>query len=91
MPKAFSPIDADFTNINPNGGLYISFVKHNSFVEVNETGTEAAAVTVVGIIATAAPSEPVYKTFYVNKPFLFAIRETTTNTILFMGQMSNPQ
>jgi serine protease inhibitor len=90
MPKAFSSIDADFTMINPDGGLYIDFVKHNSFVEVNETGTEAAAVTIVGIGQLSMPVGPEYKPFMVNKPFLFAIRETTTNTILFIGKVSNP-
>jgi serine protease inhibitor len=91
MPKAFSPIEADFTNINSNGGLYISYVKHNSFVEVNETGTEAAAVTTVAIGATMVGPNPTYYTFLVNRPFLFAIRETTTDAILFIGKVSNPQ
>ena len=91
MGKAFSDTEADFTNINPNGGLYISYVKHDSYVEVNETGTEAAAVTVVAISATMAGPGNEYHTFLVNKPFVFAIRETTTNTILFMGKVSNPQ
>jgi serine protease inhibitor len=90
MPKAFSSGEADFTNINANGGLYISFVKHNSFVEVNETGTEAAAVTTVAMGTTAGPN-PSYYTFLANKPFLFAIRETTTNTILFIGKVNNPK
>jgi len=83
MVKAFGP--ADFSNINPDAGLYISMVKHNSFVEVNEEGTEAAAVTVVEIVETSMP--PVIP-FVVDRPFLFAIRETTTNTILFMGKVS---
>jgi serine protease inhibitor len=90
MIKAFSDTEADFTNINPNGGLYISFVKHNSFVEVNETGTEAAAVTTVGVGTTSA-GPPQYIDFNANKPFIFAIRESTTNAILFMGKVCNPQ
>jgi serpin B len=84
MVKAFGP--ADFSNINPDADLCISMVKHNSFVEVNEEGTEAAAVTVVEIIETSAPPESVQ--FIVDRPFLFAIRETTTNTILFLGKVS---
>lgn len=84
MVKAFGP--ADFSNINPSADLYISMVKHNSFVEVNEEGTEAAAVTVVEIVETSAPT-PV--TFTADRPFLFAIRETTTNTILFIGKVSS--
>jgi serine protease inhibitor len=85
MVKAFGP--ADFTSINPDADLYISFVKHNSFVEVNEEGTEAAAVTVVGIAYLTAPVEPVFIPFVADHPFIFAIRETTTNTILFMGKV----
>ena len=86
MGKAFSDTEADFTKINAAGGLYISFVQHNSFVEVNEEGTEAAAVTTVGMGNTSAgPQE--YIPFVVDHPFLFAIRETTTNTILFIGKV----
>ncbi len=91
MKKAFSELEADYTNINPFGGLFISFVKHNSFVEVNETGTEAAAVTVVGISTTSYPAQPEFIPFLANKPFLFVIRETTTNTIIFLGRVSNPK
>jgi serine protease inhibitor len=85
MVKAFGP--ADFSKINPTADLYISFVKHNSFVDVNEEGTEAAAVTVVGIVETSMPPGPVYIPFTADRPFIFAIRETTTNTILFMGKV----
>ena len=87
MGRAFSDM-ADFSKINGVGGLCISFVKHNSFVEVNEEGTEAAAVTVVGIIATSAGPGPSFIPFVADHPFVFAIRETTTNTILFMGKVS---
>jgi serine protease inhibitor len=84
MVKAFGP--ADFSNINPDADLCISMVKHNSFVDVNEEGTEAAAVTVVEIVETSMPT---FVPFVADRPFLFAIRETTTNTILFMGKVSS--
>jgi serpin B len=68
--------------------LYIDFVKHKSFIDVNEKGTEAAAVTVVGIGYTSVnPSSP---KFIANRPFLFAIREKYTNAILFLGKVANP-
>jgi len=90
MGIAFDPDHADFTGINSAGQLYISFVLHKSFVDVNEDGTEAAAVTVVGIFTTAYPGEPEYQEFNVNKPFIFAIKENTTNSILFMGLVKKP-
>ena len=82
---------ADFTGINSNGGLNIGFVKHKTFVDVNEEGTEAAAVTVVSIEFTSVGSEPQKIPFYVNKPFLFAITEKNTGAILFIGKVSKPE
>ena len=79
---------ADLTGINRDGGLYIDYVRHKTFVEVNEEGTEAAAVTVVAIGKTSAG--PKYIPFYLNKPFLFAITEKDTGAILFMGTVKNP-
>jgi serpin B len=89
MGVAFTDM-ADFSKINGTGNLFISKVLHKSFVEVNEEGTEAAAVTSVEISVTAYPGEPVYTPFYVDHPFVFAIRETSTGTILFLGSVHNP-
>jgi len=92
MGIAFDPWLADFTGINSDGGLYISLVKHKTFVEVSEEGTEAAAVTVVGVSLTSIdPNEPVMKYMTVDKPFLFAIREKTTNAIVFIGKVAEPK
>lgn len=85
MGIAFTPA-ADFSGISV-APLTISEVKHKSFIEVNEEGTEAAAVTSVGMIMTSLPQ--VY-TFNVDRPFLFAIREVTTGLILFIGQVNDP-
>ena len=76
---------ADFTKINPSGGLYISKVKHKTFVQVDEEVTEAAAVTSVSIL----DSGPLQ--FIIDRPFLFAIRERLSGTILFMGRMVDPR
>jgi serine protease inhibitor len=89
MGIAFDPSLADFTGINPEGNLFISFVKHKTFVEVNEEGTEAAAVTIVGIDVTAYPGDETVH-MYVDRPFIFAIREKTTNAIVFMGKVAEP-
>lgn len=89
MQIAFSD-DADFSGINPNEDLLISKVLHHSFLEINEEGTEAAAVTVVDVGVTAVPVEPEIIPFVVNKPFLFAIHERSTGAILFMGLIKEP-
>jgi len=90
MGIAFDPYNADFSKINPARQLYISRVIHKSFIEVNEEGTEAAAVTVVEIRETTS-GVPTYITFNVNRPFLFAIREKDTNTIIFIGRVMEPE
>ena len=85
---AFSDL-ADFTGINPGGNLLISRVIHQSFIDVNEKGTEAAAATVVEIgVTSAGPEIP---TFKADKPFIFLIREKASNAILFMGRVGLPE
>jgi serine protease inhibitor len=78
---------ADFTRINSAGNLFISEVKHKSFVEVNEEGTEAAAITSVEITFTAVGSGFVFRA---NRPFIFVIREKNSGTILFIGKIVDP-
>ena len=87
MEKAFTPGVADFSKISAAGGLNIDQVKHKAFIEVNEEGTEAAAVTSIGIVETSVPTIP---DVIVNRPFLFVIRDKATNGILFVGKMMNP-
>lgn len=81
---------ADFTGINRAGGIYIGYVKHKTFIEVNEEGTEAAAVTVVAMerLSTGGTQNI---PFIVNRPFLYAITEKDTGAILFIGTVKNPQ
>ena len=74
---------ADFSGMGPTG-LFISEVRHKTFVEVNEQGTEAAAATAV-IVVESAP-----QVFQVNRPFFFVIHDIKTNTILFMGTVTEP-
>jgi serpin B len=78
---------ADFTNISLQG-LKISQVQHKAYVAVDETGTEAAAVASVGVVATVAPEFT--PTYTVNRPFVFAIREMGTGLVLFTGVVNNP-
>ena len=87
MPVLFSQ-DADLSKISPPAGkIQVSFVKQNAFVEVDEKGTEAAAVTTIGIELTSAP---IYQSFYCDKPFLFFIYEKSSGTIQFVGKVLNP-
>jgi serpin B len=76
---------ADFTRMSTRGReLYISQVKHKAYVDVNEEGTEAAAVTSTGISVTSAPISTPMR---VDRPFVFVIRERLSGTVLFMGKV----
>jgi serine protease inhibitor len=89
MEIAFDRGRADFSGMRPiPPNLFISNVKHKTFVEVNEEGTEAAAATSVEIGVTSVPPPP--KSFIVDRPFFFAIRDNQTGTVLFMGAIIDP-
>lgn len=79
---------ADFSNISEQYDLLINEVTHQSFIETDEEGTEAAAATVVEIGLTSVG--PTSFEFRMDRPFIFIIRETTTNSILFMGRVADP-
>ena len=86
---------ADFTRLcDPEqpalgrGPLCIDEVKHKTFVEVNEEGTEAAAVTSVEIVYRSAG--PRITTMRVDRPFIFVIRENHSGSILFAGKIIDP-
>ena len=89
MEIAFAPGRADFSRMADlealGKNLYIGEVLHKAVVEVNEEGTEAAAVTSVGIRATSLPPQ-----FIADRPFFFAIRDNETKTVLFMGTVVDP-
>ncbi|MBC8346966.1 MAG: serpin family protein [Candidatus Marinimicrobia bacterium] len=85
MAIAFDGENADFSRIMPldiSGNLYISEVKHKTYIKVDEEGTEAAAVTSVGIGITSGSPRIV-----IDHPFVFAIRENHAGTILFLGKI----
>ena len=93
MQKAFVSSQSDFTKITDDKTLYISSVVHKSFIDVNENGTEAAAVTSVTFSTTSAGSgDQIQKIYFtVDKPFVFAITEKDTDAILFLGEVQNPE
>ncbi len=100
MVRAFQdprlPNGADFSGMtetrDPNEQLYIAMVLHKAFVEVNEKGTEAAAATAVMMMpGSAMPvTMPFTPTFAADRPFVLAIREAKTGSILFLGRVNNP-
>ncbi len=85
----FRPSGADFSRINPEEDLFISDVMHRAVIIVDEEGSEAAAVTVIEISRTS--TGPVELSIRLDRPFLFFIRENSSNTILFMGKYAGPQ
>jgi serine protease inhibitor len=85
MLKAFSN-QADLSKIAlPAGKLKVGLVKQDTYIAVDEKGTEAAAVTSIGIEVT---SVPVYPEIICNKPFLFMVAERSSNTVLFVGKVA---
>jgi serpin B len=89
MKSAFSD-NADLSGIGTPENLSISSVKHKTFVEVNEEGTEAAAVTSVTVgVTSIGPGDDIVP-FIVDRPFLFMIREKDTGAVIFMGQVYDP-
>ncbi len=85
MSTAFTS-GADFSGIDGTTNLFISSITHKAFIEVNEEGTEAAAATVISMTESVGYSE----TFYADEPFIFIIQDKETGSILFMGEVTNP-
>ncbi len=90
MGQAFSR-QANFERMGKN--MFISEVKHKTFVDVNEEGTEAAAVTSTRMVTLSAPMTPTEAPFrlIVDRPFFCAIRDQKTGSVLFMGSIVEPQ
>jgi serpin B len=82
--------NADFGEISEAAPLRIGAVAHKAYVDVDEHGTEAAAATAAVIRAAAAMRPPPAVTMVVDRPFLFAIVDSTTGLPLFLGQVSHP-
>jgi serpin B len=88
LSGAFAP-GADFSGISAEPGFALSEVLHKTFVDVNEKGTEAAAVTMPMAAGSAPPKKNVE--FKADRPFLFVIRDLPTKTTLFMGRVADPR
>ncbi len=94
MGIAFDDSEADFKKMLTPGRLadrniFIDEVRHKTFLQVDEEGAEAAAVTSVTMALTEAAPMPIPE-MIVNHPFLFAIRDRNSGSIIFMGKVSDP-
>jgi serpin B len=83
MPTAFNA-SADFSGMDGTKTLFLSFVLHKAFIDVNEEGTIAAAASATGVTQGIEPY------FFANHPFIFIIQERETGNIIFMGRILNP-
>ena len=84
MEVAFTPGKADFSRISDREAV-ISLVKQDTYIATDEVGTEAAAVTVVGIVETSYPPKGDKVVFKADRPFIYIIQENSSGSILFMG------
>ena len=80
---------AELSKINKTADLFVDFIKQDAYLGIDEKGTEAAAVTTIGIGLTSVSPEP--PRFICDRPFALIISENTSNTILFMGRIKNPE
>ncbi|WP_339323355.1 serpin family protein [Paenibacillus sp. FSL W8-0194] len=88
MKQAFDPAAADFTAMSGAKPLFVSSVRHKMVLDVNEVGTEAAAVTEMGMASSAPPTDRFEMN--VDHPFFFCIEDGQTGLWLFMGTVENP-
>jgi serpin B len=83
--------DADFTGITPRRELVIDDVVHQTWIQVDEAGAEAAAATAVAIKRTSAPGPGAQKVFAADRPFAFTLRDRSTGLVLFLGRVEDPR
>lgn len=90
MKIAFEPDRADFSGmypVTPTQNVYLSEVKHKTYIDVNEEGSEAAAITEGECRCT---SMPLTFSMTVDRPFCFVIRDNFSGSILFIGAITDP-
>ncbi len=91
MKTAFNDGAADFTGMHTGKEvLYIAAVRHKAFVDVNEEGTEATAASSVEAATKGAPP-PMITEFRADRPFIYTIRDETTDCVLFLGRYGGPK
>jgi len=90
MTSAFSD-GANFSGIAEDPPRYISQIIHKALVEVNERGTEAAAVTAIRLLGSSIGLTIKPPEFRADHPFIFLLIDSSTRTILFIGRVMNPK
>jgi serpin B len=96
MSRAFDPKRSDFSGMTGRPAsqvpVAIGSIVHRAVIDVMEDGTEAAAATAISVVATSARRPPEEKqVFHVDRPFLFAIIDDASGTILFQGRIVDPR
>jgi serpin B len=87
VTDAFQQGVADFSGIDGRHDLFVSAAVHHAMIAVDEQGTEAAAATGIGVMAEGGP---LATPLVVDRPFIYAIRDDATGTILFLGRVLDP-
>ena len=87
MTDAFDPMLADLSGITGHADTFIADVIHQSFIGVDEKGTEAAAATAVLVFDTGIPDAV---DFHMERPFIILIRDKATDAVLFVGRVVDP-
>ena len=88
ISKAFSPFEANFSNLGNSlvgPRMYIGQARHKAILKIDEYGAEGGAVTAFGIVYDSAPPQLTF-----DKPFVIVLRHRQTNTILFAGRINDP-
>ena len=86
MGTAFSMNEANLSRLGQSSGnLFINRVKHKTFLKIDESGAEGAAVTAVGIGVTSAPPS-----LFFDRSFVVLLRDIRYNSALFAGKIENP-
>ena len=88
MPDAFNSSKANFCYFCNQDPVWIGLMKQVAKIKLDEEGTEAAAVTIIGITDGAEGPSPNYVIFHANHPFLYVISEQETGAIFFIGQFT---
>ncbi len=88
MPLAFDPAEADFSAITTQERLYIAAVVHQATISVDDTGAKATAAT--AIVMAGVTATPAKTILHVDRPFVFAVRDTSTGALPFLGRIVDP-